>query len=785
MFRITNKCALLLAGIFVFSFIYRAVLMAYDGFPSGADIGLHNSLIYSITNSNNPDFFYNNYQMGGEPSLTFPGYHIFAAFIFFLTGMPEYIAHVIIVALFSSFTVLCSYLVTRAVWNNSAAMIVAFLAAISRFDIEMLLWGGFPNVITLFLIPLTFYMFIKKDKFSRLPFYASTSLLIGSLFLTHSLSTLMFLVIIAPVLLLGLIFTKKVGTTRKAILSWIIPIFFGAILVSPFLIKSLPTYLLMENAQDIIDATVSSRILPLGIILPLFAIFGLFFLLSKKYQGRYFTVPTLLMVMWLLVPLLFTQGYLVGSYTDYNRFLYFVIMPVIILIGLFIDLGSGFFARVIDTYRTLTKQATQQYTAIHSRKLFNLSAKLNRNLTRKNIYTLFALSFMLVCFIFMPIFNNPINDLNVGIGAKKFYQAMNQPFYEGIQWAKENTPEKAVFVTDAYYGWWFSGFAQRPTWSAVDPQFLLTQEEFDRAQVARYLLDTDYLVDNGLIQVQENGGYLARNNPAIAAKLNWTYFPYTFFIFNSNETEIQYEVNGVLNSVTLDKLSVKEMHLQKTNDHVTIVITRGNEYFTYTQYTTINNEKQLTDKITAKKSFINMTTTIETSIENVSLNDLRINVKINGYEINYEGEETVAYISEGVKAFGQLIFKENQPTIRRFSEGIEPSNIDLRYNLQKNTNILISISATTYSVTDKPDYYVSQAAVDDYFEDMITENLNYIHVPDETPMEQVFDYQQALATYPISYIACRYPSIEMKFTKDPAFNLVFINNDVSIFEVKK
>ncbi len=77
MFKKTNKSALLLLGIFLFSFIYRIFLVVFDGYPSGADIGLHNSLIYSITQSENTDFFYNAYQMGGEPSLTFPGYHIF------------------------------------------------------------------------------------------------------------------------------------------------------------------------------------------------------------------------------------------------------------------------------------------------------------------------------------------------------------------------------------------------------------------------------------------------------------------------------------------------------------------------------------------------------------------------------------------------------------------------------------------------------------------------------------------------------------------------------------
>ncbi len=773
MFKNTNKRLTLLCAIFVFSFIYRVILMIFDGYPSGADIGLHNSLIYSITQSGNTDFLYNYYQMGGESSLTFPGYHIFTSYIMLITAMPEYIAHAIIVSLFSSSIVLCAYLVTRVVWNEPAALIVAFLAAISRFDIEMLLWGGYPNVITLLLIPLTFYMFIQKDRFSRLPFYVSTSLLAGSIFLTHSLSTFMFLAIIMVVILLGVIFAKKVGTTRRSILSWLIPLIIGAILVSPFLIQSIPAYLSIETAPDIIEATVSTRVLPLDIIIPLFAVFSLFFLLSKKYQGRYFTVPTLLTVMWLLIPLIFTQGYLVGSYTDYNRFLYFVLMPVIILIGLFIELGSGFSARVMDTYRTLTRQ-TMQPRKIKSKKLSSLSFKISRNLTRKNIYSILIISILLVCFGIMPVFNNPTENIGAGLAAKNFYQAMNDQRYEAIEWVKEYTQEDSVLVTDAYYGWWFSGFAQRPTWSAVDPQFLLTEEEFERAQIARYLLDTDYLIDNGKIQVREDGGYLARHNPQILTKLDWTYFPYTFFTFNSNQTQIQYEVNGNLHFARLDQLSVKEMRLEKATDCVTIVVARGNEYFNYTQYTTVYKGS----------SVVNITATLDSNVDGVTLNTVWISVESNGYEIDYDNEKTVAFIDEGVKAFGQLIFEESQPIVWRFSSK-NPCIIGLQYNLEKDNASSIQISANTYSVSNDPNIYADKAIFDAYFSSMITQNLNSSQESDGTPIELVFDYQEAIETNPLSYVACRDSSIVMKFAKDPAFNLVFINNDVAIFEVKK
>ncbi len=772
MLKDTNKRHLLLFSIFFFAFIYRILLMTNATYPSGADIGLHNSVIYSITGSGNVDFLNNFYQMGGGLSLTFPGYHIFVSQIMLMTGMAEYLVHAIVVSLMSSVIVLVSYLVTRAVWKESAALIVALLVAISRFDIEMLLWGGYPNVITLLLIPLTFYMYIQKDRFSKFPFYVSTALLVGSIFLTHTLSTLVFVSIILAMIVIGVVFGKKIGTTRRAAFSWILPIVFGAIIVSPFLVNAVPAYLQNENVSDIIQATISTRILPMEIILPLFAIIPLFVLLSKKYQKKYFTVSTVLLVLWLLVPLVFTQGYLYGFVIDYNRFLYFVLMPVLLLMGVFIDLGSGFFARVIDTYRTLTRQLNNGVKEVRHKRLAKLSAKISRNLTRKNIYGGFIIGLLLVCFAAVPIFMTPYK----GVEIQKFYQLMNNPLYDAMQWAKQNTSENARFVADAYYGWWFAGFAQRPTWSAVDPQYLSLSRELHPAQVATNLLDTDYLIDNNLtIQVREDGGYLARHNPEILTKLNWTYFPYSFFNFNSNQTKIKYAVNGNPLSITLDKLPVKEMHMENDTQHVTISFTRGNEFFNYTQVTTVYRGL----------SFVDITIKLEAAAENVSLAWLQMTVQSNGLPIGPPRADTIGLIDEGVKAFGQLIFKENLPDYD--PEVIQSScRIRLDYALEGKSQGEVQISATTYSVTDDLSFYENQETINNFFNPIITANLNSTQTPvDNIPLAEPFNYQAEIKTNNISYVVVRDSEMINKFAKDPTFSLVFINNDVAIFEVKK
>jgi hypothetical protein len=745
-------------------------LLHWETYPPGADIGLHESVVNSITLSGNTNFLWNNYQMGGGLSLTFPGYHIFVSHIILMTGIPDYLAHSLVAAFFSSFIVLCAFLIGRRVWGESTAFIVAFLVAISRFDVEMLLWGGFPNAVTLLLIPLVFYLYLERDRFSVVPFLVTTTLLSGAIFLTHSLSAVMFVCITFSTVLLAAIFSKKVGVSKKHILTWLLPIFLGAILVSPFLVEAAPAYLgansdtFTGGVSDIRLALLSTRVLPLEWVIPLFASVIFFFMFSKKYRGKFITVQALLLTLWILVPMLFTQAYLVGIYTDYNRFLYFIILPLILLIALGIDHGAGFFSRIIDTYLSLTKKTPQ------NKKNTSKISRLLSHLSRKRIYAGFAIGFLIFSFFAVPIFLTPFR----GVEIQKFYQTMNDSGYEAMEWAKQNTPEGSVFVSDAYYGWWFSGFAQRPTLSAVDPQYLALAREFEPAKVAKSLLDTNYMIDNGLIQVREDGGYISRHNPEILAKLNWTYFPYSFFNFNSSRTKIQYRVDSSLQLSSLDMLPVKEMRLENDTEHATIIVTKGNDFFNYTQATTVYKGTR----------FVNMSVTVESTVEGVSLDWVQVFVNCKGEVIQTIPNRTVALVDEGVKALGQLIFTKEQPTMEIVNND-NPCILSLLYNLQGASKSNIQISVSAYSVSDDQQIYQDAAKKADYFNTIITGNLNSSQETLSDASLDVFDYKKAVSDWNISYIACRDSEILPKFVNDPAFSLVFINDEVAIFTVKK
>jgi hypothetical protein len=762
--------------IFAFSFIYRMLLMFWNNFPPGADIGLHNSVIYSITGSGSTNFLHNAFQFGGGTSLTFPGYHIFASSMMLMTGLPEYVAQAAIVALFSSLIVLCTFLITKIAWSERAAFIVSFLAAISRFDIEMTLWGGYPNVITLMLIPLTFYFYLQKDRFSIAPFLVSTSILAGSIFLTHSLSAAIFVGVTFITVLCIFVAPKTFRTPRKTVLYWILPIVLGVILVLPFLLNAIPTYLSdnssapgVQGVSDITSAILSTRILPLEMVLPLFLIVLAFAFFSKKFNGRFLSLPTLLLSMWLVVPLFLTQGYLFGFIIDYNRFLYFIILPVIVFIAVLIDHGAEFFTSTIYTYRLLTRQLRKVEKNTNKKIAWLLA-----HLTNKTIYAGFLLFFLLFSFVFIPVLMTPFQ--NVGETIQSFYQVMNNPGWESINWIRQNTPNDSVFVSDALFGWWLAGFAQRPTLSAVDPQYLTSARELTPAKNAGNLLDTDYLIDNDLVQVREDGGYLARHNPEILADLNWTYFPYSFFNFESDQTRIYYEVageaNGTLQWVSLDQLAVEKMQMENDSQHATITVVKGNDFLNYTQVTTVYKGLR----------FVNLTSTVDTSFPGVSLELVDISVQSKGTQIPYNDDNTIGMLDEGVKTFGQIIFT-TKPSIQKIVPG-SPTMINLEYRLNGESQGKIEISASAYSADNDPAIYSNEARKDLFFGSVMTANLEP-QTPDYTKeWRQVFNYQLSMQYYDVSYIACRVPEMYPKFLKDPSFSLVFINSEIAIFKVK-
>lgn len=771
-----SKKHLLLFLIVVFSFVYRMLLLHWQAFPPGADIGLHNSIIHSITASCNTNFLWNYYHMGGVTSLTFPGYHIFASYIIFMTGMPDYFAHTLVASLFSSLIVLCAFLITRNVWGESASYVVAFLVAISRFDIELLMWGGYPNVITLLLIPLVFYLCLEKARFSSGSFLVTTALLSGAIFLTHSLSSVMFFSITAATVVVISLLSKKVGVPKTRLLIWLAPLLLGVIIVFPFLLKIAPEYLgigaepFTGAVAAIRLAMLATRKLALELVLALLICVPFFLVFSRILKGKFFTVPAVLFSMWVLVPAVLTQGFLFGLYVDYHRFLYFIVLPILILIAISIDSVALLLSSKIKTHSSNSSSFALNRTSQTKNHDLRLKRRLP-HLTSKNVYSLVIVTFIIVTFLIAPIFLPPYE----GVKMSGFYQVTTEPSYDAIQWIRQHAPVGSILVSDALYGWWVSGFAQRPTLSAVSPQFLTLASEVEAAEIAKNLLDTNYVIDNGLIQVREDGGYMGRHNPAFSVLRHDNPFPYQFFHFNSGNTRIYFSNGGIGDSINLLQVPVTDMFMEEGEDYASIVLRRQNAFFNLTQKTTVYQGVK----------FVNMTITIDSADENITIYGIRFIFQVKEPTISEENDEpeplryvhineqTMVIIDDNVNVYGQLIFTKQQPEVTDIKDDL--SNVELHYNLGEGPQQIEMFVGI---------FQIKLEELND-LNNMLTDNIDsYAEKKENFPL-QVFDYQKALRDNQISYILCRDSAVTPKFAKDPVFSLVFANEEVAIFMTKR
>jgi hypothetical protein len=763
MFKVTKNQVLQL-GIFAFAFVYRIIFMLWQTYPSGADIGVHASVINSITQPSNSNLLWNYYQMGGGVTLAFPGYHIFVSIIITMTGMPNYLAQAIIAALFSSITVLSAFLITRIIWNESVAFIAAFFMAVSRLDIEILAWGGYPNITGVLLIPLTFYLFLKRDKLKPTPFLVLTIILTASIFLTHSLSAAVFVGITAFISIAVLLFPKKLGESRKNVLYWVVPMLIGAILVSPFLANAVPTYLnesaTFTDATAIEQALLAEEKVPFDIVLALFACIVAFFLVSKKFRGHFFSFPVFLLVAWLLAPLLLTQCYLVGFYIDYIRFPYFLIIPVIILGAVVTDYSARYFSKVLSAYVGLigqNKKTNKSFITHRSRIL----ARTNY----KTVHTFVLTGLLLLTLLWVPIFLVPWE----GVRIQSYYQCMNKAGYQAIEWTRQNTPVDAVFVSDHHYGWWLAGFGQRPTISSVELQCLSLAREVDISKNASLLLDTNYMIDNGYIQVREDGGYISRHNPLFLADLNWTNSPYSFFQFSSSEITFLFHDGNKVQSINVSELPVKSMQLVGAgSDSPSIVVNKANSDLSYTELITV----------TKGELFANMTIIVQSNKPNVSL-DYGIFVTNAPGRLQQSVNNTLIIFDSAMNLCGQLIFAQTQPEISSFWLQ-NPCITQLSYDLKGKSEAQIQILVGIYALSESDSQNSMNVSC---FSGALSANLQNLTTVPDLPIT-TFDYNIALQEYNISYVANRDFDLNSKFVNDPEFSLVFINNEVAIFKVE-
>ncbi len=740
------KRTLLLFAIFIVASLFRVGVIFHNEYPPSTDIGLHSSIINLILDEGKLPLW-NPHHMGGEPLANPPGYHLFATFIVFFTGMPLLVAQTLIAAFFSSFTVFPTYLISKKIWRSSGAgFLSAFLVTVSSLSLEMLGWGGYTNVISLAFIIIIFYLFLKNTDQPHRSSLFTAGLIFGSFILTHLFSLFVLFSVLAvyiSLLLIGKALKLARTNSLNAIRFFFTATALGTLFASPWLLRVSSFYLGMSSEgvflggmEENRNLILINRYVDIRILFLIGAVFPTLFML-KASRRRYVDGASLLLITWFLVPLLLTQSYVAGIFVDYSRFLYFIDFPGLLMLS----------AALLYLFR---------YVSISIKKIS--VAKWNRSGKTASRIALPAI--LLVVYVISPSLITPMEALT----RMDFYTSVKKPEATAMEWIQQRTANSAILVSDHLYGWWLSGVAQRSTLSAASPEFLLYPHEVEVAESALILLDTDYYIDNGLIQVREDGGYLARHNPIFIIERKQQ-LPYSVFHFNDDEITIFVRRKETDQVFDLTDVITFETHLNVNSGNSAVLSTiRKNGFLTVNKTLTVRRGVR----------FAELSYELEVTEGETTINWVRFILHLRKGKI-VVNQQMMSLFDYYATVVGQIIFKELFPETNIYTQE-NPSAAEFLYSTNNATSVKIRLLVGISDVRGLK-YEEILETLDEMPEDPMRALGNSPIVASS--------YSEMIERYNITFIVCRDQEIYSKFSDDPKFQLVYNSGHVAIFRVVK
>jgi hypothetical protein len=598
-------------------------------------------------------------------------------------------------------------------------------------------------VVSLTLILMIFYIFLKDMNHLHRSNLFTAALLFGSLILTHlfSLFVLFPILLFYSFLLLIGKALKLAGTNSlKAIRFFFMSMALGTLFVSPWLLRVSGFYLgvssegaFLGGLEENRNLIFLNRYVDIKILVLIGAVIPTLFML-KASRKKYVDSESLLLIAWYIAPLVMTQAYIVGIFVDYTRFMYFVDFPGILILS----------AALPYLFR---------YTSIAIKK-FSVP-KWNR--VGKVASKIALPAILLLVYVVLPSLITPMEALT----KFDFYTTVKKPEATAMEWIQQRTANSAVLVADHLYGWWLSGVAQRSTLSAAGLEFLLYSHEVEVAKSAQFLLDTDYYIDNGLIQVREDGPYVARHNPIFAIETKKGY-SHPLFHFDDNDITIFFQRKNVRGSVDLSGLNIIEPpRSSRSENSVILTMTSENDF--------LKVEKTL--EVHRGVRFAALSYQIRTENEETKIGWVRFILHIMEGRIALN-QSMMGLFDAYERVCGQIIFKEHYPEVKIYT--IERmSGVEFLYTIEEDSDINIKFLVGVFDAEDMK------------YEEILETYDKLSHNPQQivaNPPITAWDYLELIRSYNISFIVCRDQEVYSKFSNDPNFQGVYISPEVAIFK---
>ena len=432
----------------------------------------------------------NGYPMWNQTTFQYPP--LFFALVAAFSGLGEIRSLEIWGLAAYALVPLMTYFLMKELFKDRVVAVAgAWLTGFTPIWYEMFGWGGYPDLLGLAMLPLGFlgvYRFSEKGSRGNFALLAAGSVLVP---FTHHLTTIAFVGVLvfwgAASALWDRHALKAIGVALAVTL-----VAFGVTRLMAGPIQFL-TYNPAALAQLLANGSTllyMFKSVPYLIVLwaAAAATMGLF-LVERKYRTQ-----TLLLICWVLVPVVGTQGYLIGFASDYNRVLFFFAQPFMLMVAASLVYRAevwGFLTKVTSRGSGLTGGSAAKPLGVTLMVALTLGAA---------VYSPFLAAAT------MENINSFYNNADYYGDASKLQVA---------NFIASNTPPTAVVVAENTMARWVEGYAQRRVLLSLDPKYLFLSGELARDYAANEILFSYRGMRNGYAWVMDQAPY-AQYSPMIS-----------------------------------------------------------------------------------------------------------------------------------------------------------------------------------------------------------------------------------------------------------------------------
>lgn len=427
-----------------------------------------------------------------EKSLNYPPlFPTILAILVYLTGDPVFSIKFLAVLTFSLrplIVFLSSILLFKRLSVSVSAGIIMMMLPI---HVEMLGWGGYPNLLSssLLMISITLLItWLKGNSRKLLLLLFITSALIG---IGHNLTFLVYSTTLLILLAASLTLRRRTAALKiLSVFSFTLGIY--AFYIFAFL-WPLDYLIYNEAAHYYLKVSLASGFLT-WIFKSEFFFLTLYALMAVTIVSALLTRKMLteisVLTAWLMAPLLLINLHELGIALDYQRVFIFFVEPFVIL-----AMGSQefFFSMSGESKNPSLAKLKEWALRIFGYILINFITRIFR--------------LLLVIALVFAIFSSIAYGYSTFKSVDEWYNFRDNygdsEKLEIIKLIKDNIPNDSVIVAEEEIARWIEGYSSRRVLMYTHPMYLFVKGEHERAYLARTILLSSYCLTNDIVTIYE------------------------------------------------------------------------------------------------------------------------------------------------------------------------------------------------------------------------------------------------------------------------------------------